>query len=131
MDASCEGGDAATCTFASAGELTITTAQFGDVDPLSDGLVVLDIARVVDHVKGKPYPTQWPPESGTAMFKPRVHLRADVPDALGENVGVLDIATAVDAVKGNAYWHFGDFGPCTDACPGEDACGTVPPDCGG
>jgi hypothetical protein len=102
--------------------LSIETATFGDVDPLTDGLVALDVARVVDHVKGKPYPTTWPPEEGTAMFKPRVHLRPNVPDALGENVGVLDIATAVDAVKGKPYGFVGDFGPCTDACPGEAAC---------
>jgi hypothetical protein len=54
--------------------------------------------------------------------KPFVHLRPNLPDALGENVGVLDVATGVDAVKGNAYWHFGDFGPCTDGCPGEPTC---------
>jgi hypothetical protein len=103
-------------------QLSITTVGFGDVDPLSDGLVVLDVARIVDHVKGKPYPTVWPPESGTGLFKPRVHLRPNVPDALGENVGVLDIATGVDAVKGNPYWLFGEFGPCTDACAGEAPC---------
>jgi hypothetical protein len=93
-------------------ELPITTATFGDVDPQSDGLVVLDIARIVDHIKGVV----------DSLAKPSVHLRPNVPDALGENVGVLDVATAVDAVKGNAYWHFGDFGPCTDGCQGEEPC---------
>ena len=89
---------------------------------IDDGLSVLDVARVVDHIKGKPYPTTWPPEAGRAMFKPRVHLRPNVPNALGDSVGVLDVATAVDAVKGKAYWFAGQYGPCTDACPGEAAC---------
>ena len=48
--------------------------------------------------------------------KPRVHLPARVPDALGEPVTVLDAATAVDALKNKAYGFAGDFGPCTDGC---------------
>jgi hypothetical protein len=105
------------------GDLTLTTGRFGDTDPYSDGLSVLDIARIVDHIKGATYPTVWPAPPGTGMFKPRVHLRPNVPDAASENVGVLDVASAVDAVKGNPYWHFGNFGPCTDECGGtEPAC---------
>ena len=120
VGANCSGQEAS-CAAISA-DLPIFTAQFGDTDPYSDGLSVLDIARIVDHIKGATYPTVWPAPPGTGMFKPRVHLRPNVPDAASENVGVLDVASCVDAVKGNAYWHFGAFGPCTDACGGEAAC---------
>ena len=82
----------------------------------------MDVAHVVDHIKGLAYPTTWPPAMGTAMNKPRVHLRPNVPDALREWVGVLEAAACVNAVKGRPYWHFGCFGPCTDACVGEAPC---------
>ena len=104
-------GDEASCTAISS-ELQVLTATHGDVDPVTDGLSVLDIARIVDHLKGV----------AESLSKPNVHLRPNVPDALGENVNVLDVATAVDAVKGNAYGFSGAFGPCTDGCPGEAAC---------
>jgi hypothetical protein len=107
---SCQGQEA-TCTATSSGQ-QVLTAVHGDVDPVSDNLAVLDVARIVDHVKGIP----------GSLPKPAVHLRPNVPDAIGESVGVLDIATAVDAVKGRPYGFVGDFGPCADACPGEAAC---------
>ena len=120
LPATCMGTEA--CCAAMSEELSITTSLHGDVNHIDDGLAVLDVAWVVDHIKGKPYPTTWPPEPGRAMFKPRVHLRPNVPNALGDNVGVLDVATCVDALKGKAYWFSGQYGPCTDACPGEAAC---------
>ena len=91
--------------------MSISTSLFGNVDddPL---LNVLDVAEVVDHLKGV----------GGSLYKPRVHMRANVPDALGENVTVLDVATAVDAVKEKPYGFAGDFGPCTDGCLGEASC---------
>ena len=45
-----------------------------------------------------------------------------VDQAVAVDVGVLDVATAVDAVKDTAYGFAGDFGPCTDGCPGEAPC---------
>jgi hypothetical protein len=110
LAASCQGQED-TCEAVSV-ELPVLTGTFGDVDPVTDGLVVLDVARIVDHVKGVP----------DSLFKPSVHLRPNLPDAFGENVSVLDIATAIDAVKGKPYGFAGDFGPCTDACPDEAPC---------
>jgi hypothetical protein len=110
LPSSCAGAEE-TCDSV-AGELSIATAAFGDVDPITDDLVVLDVARVVDHIKGVP----------GSLSKAGVHLRPNVPDALGANVGVLDVATAVDALTGRPYGFAGDFGPCTDSCPGETPC---------
>ncbi len=108
LAASCEGNEA-TCTAVSE-ELSILTTLFGNVDN-DPQLNVLDVAAVVDKVKDLP----------SAFIKPRTQLQPDVPDPTA-NVNVLDAATAVDALKGKAYGYFGDFGPCTDACPGEVAC---------
>jgi hypothetical protein len=111
----------ATCEDVSA-ELLIASAAHGDINAITDGVSVLDIARVVDHIKGRPYATMWPPEPGSALFKPWVHVRPNMPDPLNDSVGILDVATVVDAVKGQPYKHFGDFGPCTDGCPDEPPC---------
>ena len=109
LGASCQNIEA-TCAVAS-GELSICTPVVGNVDD-DPQLNVLDVTEVVDHVKG----------AGDSLSKPRVHTRPNVPDALGENVNVLDVATVVDALKDKPYGFPGDFGPCTDACPGEAAC---------
>ncbi len=108
LAASCEGNEA-TCAAVSE-ELSILTTLFGNVDN-DPQLNVLDVAAVVDKVKDLP----------SAFIKPRTQLQPDVPDPTA-NVNVLDAATAVDALKGKAYGYFGDFGPCTDHCPGEAAC---------
>ncbi len=110
---SCTGNEVS-CAAASA-DLAISTAPFGDVDPIADGLNVLDVARIVDHLKGVL----------GALIKPRGHLRPNVPDALGSNLNVLDAATAVDALKNKPYGFPGDFGPCTDTCPTEAPCPAI------
>ena len=59
----------------------------------------------------------------SSIFCSPITLRTPkVPDVFGEYAGVLDIATAVDAVRGWPYAFLGDFGPCTNACPGEATC---------
>lgn len=109
LDAICQ-GDEDGCTAVSA-ELRIATELFGNVDD-DPMLNVLDSAEVVDHLKGVE----------GAPSKPRVQMRPNLPDAMGANVTVLDAATVVDALKDRPYGFAGDFGPCTDACPGEAAC---------
>ncbi len=109
LASSCMGNEES-CTDLSE-DVSIFTGAHGDVGPV-DPLLVLDVARVVDHLKGMP----------GCPSKPRVQLQPNVPDALGQNVSVLDLATAVDALKNKPYGFAGPFGPCTDACPGEAAC---------
>lgn len=128
LGATCDGNEAS-CAAVSR-ELLIATSLHGDVAPIVpgtnpeiwEGLGVLDTARIVDHLKGGPYPSTWPPAAATVMNKPRLQLRPNVPDTLGSYIGVLDVAVCVDAVKGKPYKHFGAFGPCTDCCVGEAVC---------
>ena len=81
--------------------LTLTTARWGDIAPgYQDPLApypptqpnVLDIAGVVDHVRG----------TGGALRKPQVQIQPNTVNP-AVNLNVLDAATAVDAVKGAAY----------------------------
>ncbi|MEK6799186.1 MAG: hypothetical protein AABZ12_09500 [Planctomycetota bacterium] len=67
---------------------------------------VLDVAAIVDHIKGIP----------GAVGKTRAQLQPNGP-APGANVNVLDLAYDVDALKNKAYPF---AGPCT--CPSGVAC---------
>ena len=109
LDSSCQGNEVS-CTAVST-EVPVSTALFGNVDD-DPQLNVLDVAEVVDHLKGV----------AGSLSKSRVHMRPNVPDAFGENVTVLDVATVVDALKDEPYGFAGDCGPCTDTCPGEEVC---------
>ncbi|MEK6799535.1 MAG: hypothetical protein AABZ12_11260 [Planctomycetota bacterium] len=111
LASSCTGNEA-TCTTVS-GTLAVPTARFGDVDPVSGGLNVLDVAALVDKVKDL--------ASGT-MLKPRAQLQPVLPNPLA-NTNVLDIATGVDALKGRRYPYTPDSGDC---CPGESIPGLCP-----
>jgi hypothetical protein len=128
---SCQGAEDS-CAEVSA-ELAIVTSRHGDLDSVTDPLLVTDLGRLIDKLKDFGRSPVCPPRSqGDEHFahsKPVVHVHSGSythPDPLA-NVSVLDAATIVDALKGTPFPReyaggSGSYGPCADDCPGEPVC---------